>query len=94
MARKLVEALLGKDKLKVRIMVSIAGKLPDGIAFGFEPGQVVMLDAELAGKWISVGHALSVESDEPITETAALGNNDYLEHDPRLIHRLHGVLPA
>lgn len=94
MAKKLIAALLGKDTLKVMIMVNIAGKLPDGREFGYEPGQVVMLDAELAAKWIDVGHAKSVDNDEPITETAALSNNDFLEHDPRLVHRLNGVMPV
>lgn len=80
--------------LKVRMKVSMAGKLPDGLTeFGYQPGQIVLVDKDWGETLILVGHAERAEKDEAITETAALGNNDYLEHDPRLLQRLNGVVP-
>jgi hypothetical protein len=80
--------------MKVRIKVSIAGKMPDGREFGFQPEQVVLMDADLAEKWISVGHAEKVAKDVAVTETAALRTDDWQEHDPRAAQRLqHFNLP-
>lgn len=79
---------------KIRMQVSIAGRLPSGAEFGYQPGQVVLVESELAEKWIQAGHAERAEKEAAITETAALGNNDFLEHDPRLVHRLNGVMPV
>lgn len=80
--------------IKLRMNVSIAGTLPSGEVFGYQPTQVVLVEAELAQKWISVGHAERADKEEPITETAALSSNDFLEHDPRLVHRLRGMVIA
>jgi len=79
---------------KIRMNVSIAGKFSDGTDFSAQPGQILFAPVADAEKWIAVGHAERVDKSEPITETAALTNNDFLEHDPRLVHRLQGVMPV
>src|ERR1700682_1175300 len=40
---------------KIRMKVSIAGKLPSGAEFGYQPEQVVLVETELAEAWIRVG---------------------------------------
>lgn len=79
---------------KIRMNVSMAGKFSDGTDFSAQPGQVLFAPTSDAEKWISVGHAERAEKETAITETAALSNNDFLEHDPRLVHRLNGVMPV
>lgn len=80
--------------VKVRMKFSMAGKLLNGTEFSAQPDQVLLLPAEDAEKWIESGHAERAAKEDAITETAALGNNDYLEHDPRLIYRLEGYRPS
>jgi hypothetical protein len=79
---------------KIRMNVSIAGKFSDGTDFCAQPGQILFVPVADGEKWIAVGHAERVDKSEAITETAALANNDFLDHDPRLIHRLNGVMPV
>lgn len=49
------------DKTKVKMNVSIAGE-----RWSFQPGQVVMLDKELAEQWVKSGHAERTSA--PLTE--------------------------
>lgn len=72
-------------KMKVRMKVSIASA-----DFAYQPGQVVLLDANTATQWILVGHAEKVDPAEPITEAAALQTNDFAVHDPRVYYRMRG----
>ena len=78
---------------KIRMKVSIAGKLPSGAEFGYQPEQVVLVETELAEAWISVGHAERVPKEERITETAALTSDDDYLSDPRLQQRMRGAVP-
>ena len=71
-------------KVKVRMKVSISGKL-DGKEFGFDPGQVVLIDAALAEQWVTMGdRAEYVDASTPVTEPGAIFANSYAIHDPRV----------
>lgn len=72
--------------IKVRMKVSIASA-----TWNYQPGQVVLLDADLARKWLAVGHAEPVDKDTPVTEAAALVTNDYRAHDPYVAFREAGI---
>lgn len=72
-------------KMKVRMKVSIASA-----DFAYQPNQVVLLEVERALQWVAVGHAERVGADEPLTEAATLQTNEFMIHDPRILHRIRG----
>src|SRR5437879_2402474 len=57
---------MGKQR-KVQMRVSIASA-----DWSYQPDQVVMLDRDLAEKWIAAGHAVAVNGNLPLTDFNSL----------------------
>jgi hypothetical protein len=73
--------------MKVRMKVSIASA-----TFSYQPDQVALVEADLAQKWIAVGHAEKVDKDTPVTDPVSLTTNDFMVHDPTVVRRMQGMV--
>jgi hypothetical protein len=56
---------MGKQKVEMKVSIASAD-------WSYQPGQVVLLDKDLAAKWIRGGHAVAVNGSLPLTDFNSL----------------------